>query len=160
MVLIPESRLPYALPVAAPAEPCLGSRVDGGCPVVAEQGYRMSFDVAAQASRPGLVFDRQPEKRHLSDNAADLALQSEFAFSYIAFRSVAVSPRGKCIPVTCDQGSADDQPENGAPVIAAARTRLAFVLGKPRPELCAGAVLEGRWCMNPRACGLQRPALS
>jgi len=101
--------------------------------VIAEESDRIPFEIAAQALRPGIVFNSEPEERHLSDDLADLAFQGTFARSHVALRSIASPPSWIVIAVPRDQRRADYQPEDRAPVIAGACGWRAFVLGQASP---------------------------
>src|SRR5688572_13269831 len=104
--------------------------------IVAEQGYGVPLDMAAQAFGSGLIVDGKPEKRHGSDDGTDRALKFYFSFADVPRGGGAHAPTRASILVGSDEGSAHDEPEDRAPMISAAALRLAAMLRKARPECC------------------------
>src|SRR5690349_2971275 len=109
------------------AQPCLRGGIDWRLVVVTQQRNRVALDVTAAACRPGVVLNRHPDKRHFTNDEADLALKSELAAPNLPVGRITVPPCRRLEAVTPDQRRTDNEPENRAPVIAAAAIRLAAV---------------------------------
>src|SRR5262249_16327979 len=146
VVLIPQTRFSDALSVGPMAEPVLRGWIESRFVVVAQEGNRVSFDVATPALRPSLILNRRPQKGHVTDDAANFALQRKFAVPHCPFGRVAVPPCREFQPVAPDQRRANDEPKDRASVIATAGAGLPFVLRQAGAEiLCRPPPPRGRF---------------
>ncbi|MGA7926647.1 MAG: hypothetical protein WCA20_11660 [Candidatus Sulfotelmatobacter sp.] len=104
--------------------------------LVAQKSDRISLDDAAQALRPGIILDGQTRTSFCHDLADSLSRARSPAF--VSWRAAFLPPGRKIIPAPLDQRRADNEPEDGPAMIAAACC-LPLVLGQARPEFRAGA---------------------
>jgi hypothetical protein len=92
---IPEPRVSNSFSVTVAPEPTWRGRIEQWLIVVAQKGYRISLDESAPALWCGLIFNGEPEKRRLSDDLADFALEGALTDSHFRVSCIPYSPSGK-----------------------------------------------------------------
>lgn len=92
MVLIPEAGISNALPIRMMAEPIGGWPVERGFCEVAQKGDCAAFYVRSAAIWSRLIFDRNPEERHVGDMPTNLAFQRKFTAPNWALRFLSLAP--------------------------------------------------------------------
>lgn len=108
------------------AKPALRRRIKREFVEVAQRGDGISLDIVAAAVRSGLVLNRELQEPHVSDDLADLALQGKLATPHVPIGSLSIAPCRKIELLPIDKCGADEEPEDRAPVIAAACFRRAL----------------------------------
>ena len=112
--------------------------------MVAEQGDGVAFDVPAPARGAGWTVYPQPQQGHLSNHAADLALQCELRRTEPLRVRRSNAPRLHATRrIASHERCADEQAEDRVPVTAAAGSRDAAMLREPLPRRGARAGAHG-----------------
>src|SRR5687768_16139551 len=119
MVGVPNTGVADPLTVALATQPARRRRIGRRLAVVTEKRNRVALDVAPLASLARLIVDRDPKKRHRTDDLTHFALKVRFAGARHGVCRIALAPGRELMAVARDQRRADDQPEDGAAMIAA-----------------------------------------
>ncbi|MGQ0585231.1 MAG: hypothetical protein ACT4O6_25105 [Reyranella sp.] len=88
---------------------------------VAEESDGVPFDVTSPAFGAWLVVDGQPEKGHCADRTTHLAFKLVFHLSDFQRGIGAFAPRRQQLAAPREKARSNQEPEDGAPMVAAAR---------------------------------------